>query len=391
MSAGIATADLAPAEGRARISVAVCERIEELADAWSALERENAVLASQKLGLVRAWIESHALEPRDCIFISISMAGEPVFVLPLRRFRAFGVRVATWFTGEHLGSYAPLVDMARWSVVAPAERKKLWRQALALIPACDLVHMPDVPAPLAEALGMVAALGGAAQADSVHVARYADWASCDFERRDKHRRKVDRQQGNKLAARGVVRFESVEAGEAADEIIETMFCQRAERFRVQGIRDPFRSEAIKAFYKRAMREADGVLHVLRLDGEVIGVRYNLRAGGGLFSLVTSMHPSPELQSGSPGKQNLHYVMQTVFDAGCDFVDMGKGESEEKRLWCNEAVPLMTFTRALSPAGRLAAAGLAVGERAKGSIKRRPELFEMYRKLRSRVGNWGARS
>lgn len=390
MSASIAIAETAPPTGRARPSIQISERIDDVAGAWAALERDHAVLPSQKLGLIRAWIESRAVEPKDCIFVSIAMAERPLLIVPLRRRRAVGVRMATWFTGEHLGAYAPLADLAAWGAIAEVERKRVWRQALALIPGCDLVHMPDVPASLADALGMAQAFEGMAQADSVHVARYPDWTSCDAERRDKHRRKVDRQQGNKLAARGEVRFESVEAGDAADEIIETMFCQRAERFRVQGIRDPFRCETIKDFYKRAMGEADGVLHVLRLKGEVIAVRYNLRAGGGLFSLITSMHPSPELQSGSPGKQNLLHAMQTVFNDGAAFIDMGKGESEEKRLWCNEAVPLMNFRHALSPAGHLAAAGLAVGERAKGSIKSRPELFDMYRKLRSRVANWGAR-
>ena len=389
MPASLRSSHPVPVTDVARISIAVSERLEDVAEAWAWLEAGHCVLPSQRLGLARAWIESRSIAAKDCVFVLLSAEDEPLAILPLIRQRAYGIRLATWFYGLHLGSYAPLMNRARWDAIESSEQVRLWRQALALIPDCDIVHLHDVPGHLVEATGLAEALEARVQADSVHVARYADWAACDAKRRDKHRRKVDRQQGNKLAARGEVSFEIVGPGPEADGLIDTMFWQRAERFRVQGIRDPFRCETIKRFYKRALAEAAGELHVLRLDGDAIAVRYNLLAGGGIYSLITSMHPSPDLQAGSPGKQNLLRVMQAAFDAGHGFVDMGKGESEEKRLWCNEAVPLLSFNRPLTPAGRLAAAGFAVGEKAKGSIKSRRELFDMYRKLRGRVGRWGS--
>jgi|TARA_A100001391_G_scaffold55285_1_gene33829 CelD/BcsL family acetyltransferase involved in cellulose biosynthesis len=385
MSALSAMVNAAPESVSARASVSVHQRIEDVADAWQRLENAHCTLASQKYGLISAWIEAGALGSADCVFIVISLAGVPVALLPLMRKRAYGLRVASWFTGDHLGSYAPLIDLERWRTVAEGEQVRLWRQGFSLLADCDLVHLPDMPASLAQASGLSVAFGGRVLADCVHISRYDDWASCDAERRDKRRRKVDRQQGSKLAGRGEVNFEIVTAGAEADGIIDTMFAHRAERFKVQGIRDPFRHGPVKAFYKHAMQSADGILHVLRLDGQVIAVRYNIEAGGGLYSLITSMHPSPDMQFGSPGKQNLLHAMQASFDGGYRFIDMGKGESDEKRLWCNEKQPLMAFAHALTPTGRLAAAGLAAGERAKGAIKTHPALFDMYRKLRSRMG------
>lgn len=385
MSALSASVEATPGPGAASVSISVDERIEDVAEAWASLEGGNCVLASQKIGLIKAWIEARAIPAADCAFVVISLAGRPVVLLPLLRKRVYGLRVATWFTGDHLGSYSPLVDAERWKAVPSGERVRLWRRALSLVADCDLIHLPDIPQSLAESSGLGDALTGRVLADAVHVSRYCNWAECDADRRDKHRRKVDRQQGNKLAARGEVAFETVSAGPEADAIIDTMFGQRAERFRIQGIKDPFQCDTIKAFYKRAMRAAGGILHVLRLDGEVIAVRYNIEAGGGLYSLITSMHPCPEMQSGSPGKQNLLRAMQASFDGAWGFIDMGKGESDEKRLWCNERQRLMIFSQALTPAGYLAAAGLATGERAKGAIKAHPGLFDMYRKLRSRVG------
>ncbi|MEQ8446213.1 MAG: GNAT family N-acetyltransferase [Pelagibacterium sp.] len=388
MSALSASVDATPKAGLTSASVSVYQRIEDVAATWQRLETAHCVLASQKLGLVSAWIEAGTVRAADCAFIVISLAGEPVVLLPLMRKRTYGLRVATWFTGDHLGSYAPLVDLERWAGVPEEEQVRSWRQAFASLADCDLVHLPDVPGSLAQASGLSMAFDGRTLADSVHVSRYLDWAGCDADRRDKRRRKVDRQQGSKLEGRGEVGFDIVTAGAEADGIIDTMLAHRAERFKVQGIRDPFRHGPIKAFYKRAMQSAGGILHVLRLDREVIAVRYNIEAGGGLYSLITSMHPSPEMQSGSPGKQNLLRAMQTSFDGGYGFIDMGKGESDEKRLWCNEKQPLMAFAHPLTPAGRLVAAGLAVGERVKGVIKTHPALFDTYRKLRSRVAGRG---
>ncbi|WP_417582345.1 GNAT family N-acetyltransferase [Pelagibacterium sp.] len=387
MSASLATSEMVPSPGLAGVSIRIEQEIDAVAAHWLSLEQSHCILPSQKFALVMAWIKANTVPAQNCAFVLISLDGKPAALLPLMRKRVYGLRVATWFTGEHLGAYAPLFDRKLWASVSSAGRMALWQRTFFLVADCDLVHLPDMPLALAQDSGLSAALNSRPLADSVHVSRYSDWASCDADRRDKHRRKVDRQQGNKLAGRGAVSFDVLRAGPQADAVIDTMFAHRAERFKVQGIRDPFRDSAIKDFYKLAMASAGGVLHVLRLDDAVIAVRYNIEAGGGLYSLITSMHPCPDMQSGSPGKQNLLRAMQASFDDGHQFVDMGKGMSEEKRLWCNEKQALMAFTQALTPTGQLASAGMAAGDRAKGAIKSRPALFDMYRTLRSRVGGW----
>ena len=55
--------------------------------------------------------------------------------------------------------------------------------------------------------------------------------------------------------------------------------------------------------------------MLRLNGEIVAVRYNIVHGDRMFCLISSMSDDPAIQNGSPGKQCLLRVMQTVFDAG----------------------------------------------------------------------------
>jgi CelD/BcsL family acetyltransferase involved in cellulose biosynthesis len=92
------------------------------------------------------------------------------------------------------------------------------------------------------------------------------------------------------------------------------------------------------------------VHTLRLDGEIVAVRYNIVEGERMFCLISSMIDCERLQTGSPGKQCLLRVMQGVFEQGMRVFDMGAGFTDEKRHWCNVQVPLRQHYVALTPQG-----------------------------------------
>lgn len=84
------------------------------------------------------------------------------------------------------------------------------------------------------------------------------------------------------------------------------------------------------------------------------MRYNIAHGERLFCLISSMSDDETVQTGSPGKQCLLRVMQTVFDAGCRGFDMGAGFTDEKRHWCNVHLPVRHHYVPLSMLGTVAA-------------------------------------
>jgi CelD/BcsL family acetyltransferase involved in cellulose biosynthesis len=137
--------------------------------------------------------------------------------------------------------------------------------------------------------------------------RYRRRRLCSFEeadktQRNKSRRKHDRQQGEKLEAMGAVAFEVVGNGAEAEAALDTMFRQRALRFREMGVSDPFTAPAIRKFYDGTVAEPSGVsvkLHVLRLDGEIVAMRYNIVHGERLFCLISSMSEDAALRPGHP--------------------------------------------------------------------------------------------
>jgi CelD/BcsL family acetyltransferase involved in cellulose biosynthesis len=124
-----------------------------------------------------------------------------------------------------------------------------------------------------------------------------------------------------------------------------------------GVFNPFAVPVIRAFYDATVAEGSGVpvkLHVLRLNGEIVAVRYNVVHGDRLFCLISSMSDDPAIQHGSPGKQCLLRVMQTVYAQGFRVFDMGEGLTDEKRHWCNQQIPVRHHYVPITRRGALAA-------------------------------------
>ncbi|MEQ1770830.1 MAG: GNAT family N-acetyltransferase, partial [Devosia sp.] len=201
-------------------------------------------------------------------------------------------------------------------------------------------------------------LGQWLETETLYRAEFGSWDEANTTQRNKSRRKHDRQQGERLEALGKVEFETIGNGPKALEVIDVMFRQRAARFVEMGVSNPFAFKPIRRFYDETAWAGSKVpvkLHVLRLNGEIVAVRYNIVAGERLFCLISSMSDDPAIQGGSPGKQCLLRVMQTEFDAGFRMFDMGAGFTDEKRHWCNVQVPVRQHYLPITRRGALAAA------------------------------------
>jgi CelD/BcsL family acetyltransferase involved in cellulose biosynthesis len=253
------------------------------------------------------------------------------------------------------------------------------------VTGADLIVLDAVPQ--REGAPNFAEFGESIAAETLYRAEFTSFAEADRVQRSKSRRKHDRQQGEKLEAMGEVTLEELRNGPECQAMLDVLFEQRGRRFAAQGIRNPFAEHPIRGFYQAIAAAGSGVdvvLHVLRLNGVPVALRYNIGFNGALYCLISSMSDDPAIQAGSPGKQCLLRVMQTVFDAGWTAFDMGAGFTDEKRHWCNVQVPLRRRYLALSPVG-MAAGALDRGRIAlKHRIKSDPKLLAIVRTIRARV-------
>ena len=365
------------------LSIVLWQRIEEAESVWHALA-STVESPGQDFGFIKLWIETQGIDEDDCVFVAAFDDNAPVALMPLWRRRQTGVRVLGWFPGSHVGCNAPLVDAARLAEMTPAARRKLWARMLRIVSGADLVSLRSVPKLEVNGVDIFAELGRMVETDTLHRASFVSFEDADRVQRNKSRRKHDRQQGERLAAMGQLEFDALDNGPEAEKIIEVMFRQRAARFREMGVADPFADLTIRSFYRATARAGSGVavkLHVLKLKGDVVAVRYNIVHGDRLFCLISSMSEEPALRPGSPGKQCLLRVMQTVFAEGYRVFDMGEGVTDEKRHWCNVQVPVRHHYVPITTLGAVAAAAQRGAHVVKAQIKANPKLLAMAKRLR----------
>jgi CelD/BcsL family acetyltransferase involved in cellulose biosynthesis len=326
---------------------------------WAALEAAEIESPGQSAAFTRTWVEAMEIPEDDQFYLTAAFDGEPVALLALWRRRVKGVRLLSWFPGPHVGCNAPLVDAERLAMLGSVERAALWSAMLEKLEGADLIYLKSVPQLFVAGVDIFAELGQSIEAETLYRAQFASWEEANTTQRSKSRRKHDRQQGERLEALGQVSFEEVRGGPEAMPILELMFRQRAARFLAMGVPDPFAEPSVRAFYDATLSPTGGLdvrLHVLRLDGEIVAVRYNIAHGQRLFCVISSMSDDPTIQTGSPGKQCLLRVMQTVFDAGYRVFDMGAGFTDEKRHWCNLKLPVRQHYVPLTTLGTMAAKG-----------------------------------
>ncbi len=346
---------VAPPQVRGEINVRVTSKIEDVEAVWRSLSTGAIESPGQSYDFIKQWVTDRKLPLAAQRYVVGEVDGQPLALLPLQRKVLHGVSVFTWFPGANVGCYAPIADYERLAALGILGRAALWQAMTGQLAGADLIYLRSVPLEVGGHPGLFDELGVTINIETLYRARFDSWEQCDREQRSRSRRKHDRQQGERLAAMGRVEFETITAPEQMAPVIDTMFRQRSARFRAQGIRDTFVADDLVRFYHALARPGSGVevrLHVLRLDRAIVAVRYNIVHGERMFCLISSMSDDPAVQAGSPGKQCLLNVMQTVFDGGVGVFDMGAGFTDEKRHWCNEQIPLRQHYIGLNQRGAL---------------------------------------
>lgn len=368
------------------VSVCVTHNIDDVAEVWRQLEAGGIESPGQSLDFTRVWIEKFAIASSEQLYVTGSLNGKVVALLALRYVRTTGMKVLTWFAGAHVGCNAPLIDRAVFEEMNAEVRAEFWRKLQRGFTGADMVCLDAIPNFGDD--GIFDGLGTSQTVELLYRTEFESWEECDRLQRSRSRRKHDRQQGAKLAAMGEVTFEELTGGLEAVDVIATLFRQKSKRFRDWGVDDPFVDPDVQKFYADMLDRPgtlEARLHVLRLDGEIVAVRYNLVHGDRVFALISSMSENDDLFPGSPGKQNLLRGQMQMFSNGVRMVDMGAGYSDEKRHWCNVTVPVRDHVLALTGRGRIMAKMMGWRKSVQRRIKDDPRLFRAAKTVRALRG------
>lgn len=372
------------ASGTRAFKVTATHRMADVEAVWRTLTEKSIESPGQSIDFIRLWIKALGIAERDQYYVVAHLDDAPIALVPLQRRWDKGARVLSWFPGPHVGCNAPIVDVARLQTLSSEERRRLWIKLLRSFRGADVVYMKAVPQLIVDGVDLFAEMGQILESDILYRAAFESFEQADKTQRNKSRRKHDRQQGDRLNAMGEVAFKELGNGAEALAALETMFHQRAARFREMGVFDPFAIPVIREFYDSTARANSAVpvkLHVMRLNGDIVAMRYNIEHGDRLFCLISSMSDDPSIQHGSPGKQCLLRVMQTVFDQGYRVFDMGEGLTDEKRHWCNQQIPVRHHYMPITRRGALAAQAHMGWHRLRTRIKNDEKMFAWAKGLR----------
>jgi len=373
------------------LSVSVTHSIADVEAIWRSLAATGIESAGQSYDFIKLWVEARQIAAEDHLYVVGSLEGQPVALLPLYRRKRLGVRLYSWFPGAPVGCHAPLMDAGRLGAFSSSQRRTFWQSLMGALEGADLVYLKAVPTAASGIEGAFAELGVPIPVETLYRSAFSSWEECNTTQRSKSRRKHGRHQGEKLDALGAVSFEVVTPGEGARPVLDAMFRQRAKRFEVMGVPDPFAPCDVARFYNESVAadsKVDVKLHVMRLNGEIVAVRYNIVHGDRLFCLISSMSDDPGIQVGSPGKQCLLRVMQSVFDEGYRVFDMGAGFTDEKRHWCNVQIELSNHYLPLTLKGRAIVQAHGLWQAARARIKANKTLLKLAKSLRGRLHHSG---
>ncbi len=353
-------------------------------DEWRALAaRSEAASPYQAYDWLRAHAEAMAARQESVALFLRDASGQAIAGLALAMETKRGLRVAEALGGTQANLQLPLA--ARDAPLSPADWHEAFRQA-AFAAGIDLFLLRNVAMAGHAGAKILSQAGPAIPGERVHgIDLDADAEAVIRRILSKDSRKKLRQKAQKLAALGPVALMNGDTPEHITLILDAFFAQKAARFRELGIPDPFASLEVRDFLRRACTPLPGsvpAVTVLALQaGErIVAVLGGATDGHRFSGMFLSFDADPEVARHSPGEQLVLAAIQDACARGLSVFDLGAGEARYKTMFCEWQVPLVDLAIGISLKGRLAAALIRTGLRAKGRIKATPWLAGWARRM-----------
>jgi CelD/BcsL family acetyltransferase involved in cellulose biosynthesis len=355
---------------------------------WRVLESQDTLLSPyQRYDFLEPWHRHRGPECGQSPFLLVGYDTHdaPVMLLPLGKRHTGPLRVVQFLGGRHAN-----FNMALWRrdaapVVTEADLGAM-RDAIAAA-GVDLIALTNQPQrwgglanPLALWPHQESPSSGAVGALS------ADFAALQAERLAQPARKKLRKKERTLAEHGTLQVRRAETDTDARAFLDAFFTQKAERMGSLGIPDAFAAPGTREFIAELAtarpndRQPILETYALCVGGEIVATMAGLVEGTRFSALFNSITSGP-LAHESPGDVLLTHVVRQCCERGLAQFDLGVGEAAYKRFYCNESEPLFDTFLALTPLGRLGAAGIRTAQDAKRLVKHSPMLWQAVQSLR----------
>jgi CelD/BcsL family acetyltransferase involved in cellulose biosynthesis len=354
---------------------------------WRALESQNSLLSPyQRYDFLEPWFRHRGAEGLSpFLLIGYDTADAPAMLLPLSERHIGPLRVVQFPGGRHANFNMALWRREAATAVTQAHLAAM-RDAIAAA-GIDLIALTNQPLRW-DGLANPLALWPHQESPSAGAVGelVADFTALQAERLGQPARKKLRKKERTLAKHGTLLVRRAGTDTQARAFLDAFFAQKAERMGKLGIPDAFAAPGTREFVAElATARPNGRFPILEIyalcvGDEIVATMAGLVQGHRFSALFNSITSGP-LAHESPGDVLLSHVVRQCCARGLTQFDLGVGEAAYKRFYCNETEPLFDTFLALTPLGRLGAAGIRTAQDAKRLVKHSPMLWHAVQSLR----------
>lgn len=363
-----------------------------VAPLWRKLEAEQPGFVYQRLTWNEAWFSTIGAAENIAPALVTLHDGHHHALLVLGIGNRHGLRIVRYAGGAHSNANGPLAPRDFQWPDTQSGITALLEKIGAAIGSADAMHLQAQPEWLNGRAHPFAAGPRIAGPNSFFEgALSSNYAALAVERQSNDARKKMRNKERRLKERGELAYIKPQTVSAARKILSDFFLQRNERFKKQGIINPFGNPAAEKFIDALVcghfgtADAAVTLCALTLDGECIAIFGGAKDRQRYSGMFTSFKEDADIGKYSPGEQLLSHIVEDCCTHGLTIFDLGLGEARYKRLWCDKEIPTFESHVALSAKGRLYLIKEQAVTQAKRTIKTNPVLMSLYKKLRPAIG------
>jgi CelD/BcsL family acetyltransferase involved in cellulose biosynthesis len=390
---GMASAQEPETSSRSGIHLQVFRKLQEVSETWKAFERQADGSVFQSFAWLANW-QRHigarqGTEP--AIVVGRDDAGELLFILPLAVERRFRRRRLTWL-GAQLGDYNGSVLAPWFSDRVSADRFcLLWHDVVRLLRRdaqyrFDWVDLVKMPGSIGDQRNPFLDLGVRTHASSAYFTRLGrGWEEFYAQKRSPATRKRERRQLKGLAQYGEPRFTVIADAAEASRTMTALIEQKSRSFARMGVEDFLAKPGRREFFHAIVRDAGlrEIVHLSRLDvgDQIAAASVGLRHGD-CYHLILSSYQDGELCRFGPGRAHLNELLRHAIEGGFAAFDFTVGDEPYKRDWCDSEIEIYDYLKPTTPIGVVLTLALSAYRRGKRFVKRSPNLWRAFSKLRT---------
>ncbi len=369
--------------------------LSEIVSDWRALEAHGVVTPYQRFDWVSAYA-AHAMKEDHAearILMVRSRDGRAAAILPFALRHMAGLKTVSFIGGKHANFHMGVFDPAFAASLDSAGARRLLADAAAAMGGVDAFILQNQPFVWDGHRNPLALLD--AQPSPSHAYKLPLSGDCEASLQSSmssHARKKHKNKRARFAELGPSRLIVAETADERMRILDAFRRQKAARFALMGLPDPFASDGVRTFLAQAAEPPQGgpevkpalILAALELNDAIIATYVGAVHRRRFSGMATSFEADPAVMKISPGEILLVDLIRSECRRGTTVFDLGVGEARYKTTICNQTEELADGFIAISGRGRLAASVLRLAQKAKGAIKHSPLALSLARRLRALI-------